>query len=183
LQPGGSYSLSVAKQFSRLATVFVSLGVDDDDTTVFTKEVNNFFLSRNAKIPGAGELATHIQVGNSRWPVFDQEGTKEALHRLIQATGTWNSTAHAVDIGAYAYEGIHADDVIPDGYAPMDATHWIAGYDLEAMPQASSTGYPVQGGAQIQVTLKNVGDAKKAYITCHADAVLEIRNQGAIAYS
>jgi hypothetical protein len=51
------------------------------------------------------------------------------------------------------------------------------------MPQASSTGYPVQGGAQIQVTLKNVGDAKKAYITCHADAVLEIRNQGAIAYS
>jgi hypothetical protein len=183
LQPGGSYSLSVAKQFSRLATVFVSLGVDDDNTDISKKEVCNFFLSRNAKIPGAGELASHIQVGNQRWPVFDQEGTKEALHRLIQATGTWNSTAHAVDIRAYAYEGIHADDVLPAGYNPRDATHWIAGYDLESMPQASSTGYAVQGGALIQVNLKNVGDAKKAYITCHADAVLEIRNQGAIAYS
>jgi hypothetical protein len=64
-----------------------------------------------------------------------------------------------------------------------DATHWIAGYDLESLPQAQSTGIPVQGGAQIQLNLKNVGAVTKAYITCHADAVLEIRNQGAIAYS
>jgi hypothetical protein len=179
--PGGSYTLSLAKQYSRLATVFVSLGVADASTSVHTKEVNNFFLAKEAKIPGAGELATYIQVGNQRWPVFDQEGTKEAFHRLIQATGTWNSTAHAICIGADAYEGVNADD----GNAPVaaDATHWIAGYDLESLPQAQSTGIPVQGGAQIQLNLKNVGAVTKAYITCHADAVLEIRNQGAIAYS
>jgi hypothetical protein len=183
LQPGGNYTLSLAKQYSRLATVFVSLGVADDNTSVHTKEVNNFFLSRNAKVPGAGELATYIQVGNQRWPVFDQEGTKEAFHRLIQATGTWNSTAHAICIGANAYEGIHETDVLAQNEAAQDATHWIAGYDLESLPQAQSTGIPVQGGAQIQVNLKNVGTVNKAYITCHADAVLEIRNQGAIAYS
>jgi hypothetical protein len=185
LQPGGNYTLSLAKQYSRLATVFVSLGVADDNTSVHKKEVNNFFLSRNAKVPGAGELATYIQIGNQRWPVFDQEGTKEAFHRLIQATGTWNSTAHAVCIGADAYEGINAEDLKADGTAAVaaDATHWIAGYDLESLPQAQSTGIPVQGGAQIQINLKNVGTVTKAYVTCHADAVLEIRNQGAIAYS
>jgi hypothetical protein len=185
LQVGGSYTLSLAKQYSRLATVFVSLGVADDNTSVHTKEANNFFLSRNAKVPGAGELATYIQIGNQRWPVFDQEGTKEAFHRLIQATGTWNSTAHAICIGADAYEGVNAEDLKADGTAATaaDATHWIAGYDLESLPQAQSTGIPVQGGAQIQVNLKNVGNVTKAYITCHADAVLEIRNQGAIAYS
>jgi hypothetical protein len=185
LQVGGSYTLSLAKQYSRLATVFVSLGVTDDNTSVGTKEVNNFFLSRNAKVPGAGELATYIQIGNQRWPVFDQEGTKEAFHRLIQATGTWNSTAHAICIGADAYEGVNAEDLKADGTAATaaDATHWIAGYDLESLPQAQSTGIPVQGGAQIQINLKNVGTVTKAYITCHADAVLEIRNQGAIAYS
>ena len=184
LQVGGSYTLSLAKQYSRLATVFVSLGVADDNTSVHTKEANNFFLSRNAKVPGAGELATYIQIGNQRWPVFDQEGTKEAFHRLIQATGTWNSTAHAICIGADSYEGVNASD-LPDAQAAQakDATHWIAGYDLESLPQAQSTGIPVQGGAQIQVNFRNVGNVTKAYITCHADAVLEIRNQGAIAYS
>jgi len=185
LQNGGSYTLSLAKQYSRLATVFVSLGVADDNTDVHHKEVNRFFLSRSAKVPGAGELATYIQVGNQRWPVFDQEGTKEAFHRLIQATGTWNSTAHAVCIGADAYEGVNASD-LPDGADAAllkDATHWVAGYDLESLPQAQSTGIPVQGGAQIQVNLKNVGDVIKAYVICHADAVLEIRSQGAIAYS
>ena len=107
LQPGGKYTLSLAKQMSRLATVFVSLGVADDDTSVQRKEMNHFYFSRDAKFPGANELATYIQVNNQRWPVFDQEGTKEAFHRLIQATGTWNSTAHSVCIGADAFEGRH----------------------------------------------------------------------------
>ena len=143
LQPGGNYTLSLAKQMSRLATVFVSLGVADDDTSVHTKEMSNFYLSRNAQITGANELATYIQVNNQRWPVFDQEGTKEAFHRLIQATGTWNSTAHSVCIGADAYEGKHADD-LADAAQAADANMWIAGFDLESLPQAQNTGIPVR---------------------------------------
>ncbi len=141
LQPGGKYTLSLAKQMSRLATVFVSLGVADSDVSVHTKEMTNYYFSRDAKIPGANELATYIQVNNPRWPVFDQEGTKEAFHRLIQATGTWNSTAHSVCIGSDLYEGIHATD----GPGETDATMWVAGFDLESLPQAQTTGIPVQG--------------------------------------
>ncbi len=121
----------------RLATVFVSLGVADSDTSVHSKEMNNFYLSRDAKIPGANELATYIQVNNQRWPVFDQEGTKEAFHRLIQATGTWNSTAHSICIGADAYEGKPPSDLSPiDQGAVTDASIWIAGFDSESLPQA-----------------------------------------------
>jgi len=69
------------------------------------------------------------------------------------------------------------------GATAADATHFVAGYDLERLPQAQSTGIPIQGGAQIMINLKNVGNITKAYVTCHADAVLEIREQGAIAYS
>jgi hypothetical protein len=184
LQSGGKYTLSLAKQMSRLATCFVSLGVADDDTSVHTKEMNNFYLSRNAKIPGANELATYIQVNNQRWPVFDQEGTKEAFHRLIQATGTWNSTAHSVCIGADAYEGKHATDLpAADAAQATDANMWIAGFDLESLPQAQNTGIPVQGGGMVQINLKNVGEPKRAYVSCHFDAVLELKSQGAIAYS
>ena len=90
--------------------------------------MNNFYLSRNAQIPRANELATYIQVNNQRWPVFDQEGTMEAFHRLIQATGNWNSTAHAVCIGADAYEGIHDTDLPPaDAALATDATMWLLG--------------------------------------------------------
>ena len=172
LQAGGSYTLSVAKQYSRLATVFVSLGVADADTNVMTKEMNNFFLSEDSGKGGPNEVESHIVVNNQRWPQFDITGTKQHLHRLIKATGTWNSTAHAVCIGPAAYG---------DGSAA--ANMWVAGYDLEAVPQADSSGIPVQGGGTVQIKLKSVGDATRAYITTHFDAVLELKAMGAIAYS
>ena len=184
LQPGGKYTLSLAKQMSRLATVFVSLGVADSDASVHTKEMTNFYLSRSAKIPGANKLATYIQVNNQRWPVFDQEGTKEAFHRLIQATGTWNSTAHSVCIGADAYERKHTSDLpAADAAQAADATMWVAEFDLKSIPQAQNTSIPVQRGGMVQINLINVGTPTRAYVSCHLDAVLELKSQGAIAYS
>ena len=146
--------------------------------------MTNFYLSRDAKIPGAGELATYIHLNNQRWPVFDQEGTKDAFHRLIQATGTWNSTAHSVCIGAEAYEGKHASD-LPTASANQaaDATMWVAGFDLESLQQTQKTSITMQGGSMVQINLKNVGNATRAYVSCHFDAVIELKSQGAIAYS
>ncbi len=169
---------------SRLATVFVSLGVADSDASVRTKEMNNFYLSRDAKIPGANELATYIQVNNQRWPVFDQEGTKEAFHRLIQATGTWNSTAHSISMGVDQCEGKHTTDLsAAHANDATDATTWVAGFDLESLPQAQNTSIPVQGGWMVQINLKNLGTPTRAYVSCHFDAVLELKSQGALQYS
>jgi hypothetical protein len=111
-------------------------------------------------------------VNNQRWPQFNITGTKEHLHRLTQAAGIWNSTAHSLSIGSAAYG---------DGAAA--STMFQFAYDLEAVPHAQKTGTPVQGGGQVQIFLKNVGDATRAYVTCHHDCVLEIKSQGAIAYS
>ena len=49
LQPGGKYTLSLAKQMSRLANVFVSLGVLDSDGDVHKKEMNNFISVEKPK--------------------------------------------------------------------------------------------------------------------------------------
>ena len=90
----------------------------------------------------------------------------------MQALGVWNSASHSVCISAAGYG---------DGTAV--STQFLAAYDLEAVPHAEATGTPVQGGGQVQITLKNVGAPTRAYITTHFDAVLEIKSQGAIAYS
>ena len=121
---------------------------------------------------GANEVESYLVVNNQRFPQFNVTGTKQHLHRLIQATGTWNSTAHAVCIGSAAYG---------DGAAV--STMFQAAFDVESVPHASGSGIPVQGGGQVQIFLKNVGDATRAYVTCHHDCVLEIKSQGAIAYS
>tara|TARA_B100000700_G_C14798942_1_gene739594 strand:+ start:50 stop:805 length:756 start_codon:yes stop_codon:yes gene_type:complete len=172
VQNGGQYTISMAKQFSRLATVFCSLGVADADTTVMTKSMNNFFLAQNSGNVGAQEVESWFTVNNKRFPQFNTQGTKQHLHRLIQATGTWNSTSHAVNIGSVAYG---------DGSAA--ANMWMQATDLEAIPHSQASGMLVQGGGQIQIHLKNVGDASRVYIHCHFDACLEITSQGAISYS
>ena len=90
----------------------------------------------------------------------------------MQALGVWNSASHAVNISAAGYG---------DGSAP--STQYLALFDLESVPQAEASGVPVQGGGQVQITLKGVAGATRAYVSTHYDAVLEIKSQGAIAYS
>ena len=167
LNAGNDQVLTLAKQYSRLATVGVSLG-EAAGATVATASMNNFFLSQ-----GSSEtVESHIQVNNQRWPQFNIVGTKQHFHRMMQALGVWNSASHAVNISATGYG---------DGSAV--STQFLALYDLEAVPQAEASGTPVQGGGQVQITLKGVAGATRAYISTHYDAVLEIKSQGAIAYS
>ena len=167
LNGGENVVLSLAKQYSRLATVGVSLG-QAAGTTLQTASMNNFFL------PSASveTVESYIQVNNQRWPVFNIVGCRQHYHRMLQALGVWNSASHAVNISAKGYG---------DGTTP--STQFLALYDLEAVPQAENSGTPVQGGGQVQISLKGVAGATRAYISTHYDAVLEIRNQGAIAYS
>ena len=146
----------------------VSLGVAAG-ATVSTSEMNNFYLPFASK----ENVESYIQVNNQRWPQFNITGTKQHFHRMMQGLGVWNSASHSVCISADGYEGT----------AAAEATQFLALYDLETTPHAEASGTPVQGGGQVQITLKNVGVPTRAYVTTHFDAVLEIRSQGAIAYS
>ena len=167
LNAGENQVLSLAKQYSRLATVGVSL-LDAEADTVAGSAQNNFFLPQAS----AETVESYIQVNNQRWPQFNIVGTKQHFHRMLQALGVWNSASHAVCISAAGYG---------DGTAA--SKQFLALYDLEAVPHAEASGTPVQGGGQVQITLKGVAGATRAYITTHFDCVLEIKSQGAIMYS
>jgi hypothetical protein len=58
---------------------------------------------------------------------------------------------------------------------------------LEVLPACDSTGMLVAGGGTVQITLKNTGAAAKApsraFIICHHDSVLELKDQSSIVYS
>ncbi len=170
--------ISLAKQFSRLATVMVSLenvpagDVTNDAGGAHKKPMNNFYLAGAS----AETVASYIQVNNQRWPQFDTVGTKHHYHRLMQGLGVWNSVSHSTNLSATGYGDGGADGTV-------DAVQFVACFDLESIPHAEASGIVVQGGGVVQVTLKNVGDPNKAYVMTHFDAALELKSQGAIVYS
>ena len=174
LTGGSNQVLSLAKQYSRLASVIVSftdaIGAPGADNAAgsHNKEVNKFYLAQ-----GSSEtVESFITVNNQRWPQFNTVGTKHHYMRLLMGLGIWNSVSHSVNISAAGY-----------GDGSADATQFCIMNDLETVPHASATGIPVQGGGIVQVTALNLGAPTTAFVTSHYDAVLEIRSQGAIAYS
>ena len=171
---GGNMNISLAKQYSRLATVFVSLedaaagGITNNAAGAHNKSMNKFYLAQAS----AETVASYIQVNNQRWPQFDTVGTKHQFHRLLQCLGIWNSWSHASNISAAGY-----------GDGTADSRQFVVGFDLETIPHSEASGIPVQGGGTVQIALKNVGDPTRAYIMTHFDAALEIKSQGSIVYS
>ncbi len=183
-QGQNNIDLSLAKSYSRLATVFVSMGREDAATTVMTKEMNNFYLPSTASVVGAGtELESYIQINQKRMPQFNITGPAQHYHRLIQALGVWNSASHSVNIPKWNYGGRPADSQPVPNAALANGNMFVGAFDCETVPHAEATGMLVQGGGTVQIHLKNAGAPTKCYITSHFDCVLEIKHQGAIAYS
>merc|ERR1711966_174781 len=174
LNGGAHQVLSVAKQFSRLASVSVSfadtIGNPSADNAVGCneKEINKFYLAS-----GSAELVeSNIQVNNMRWPNFNNLGVKQHFCRLLQGLGIWNSVSHSCNISEIGY-----------GSGEQDSRQFLMFFDLESEATTSSSGVPVQGGGTIQITALNLGSPTTAFVNCYHDCVLEIRSQGSIAYS
>lgn len=174
LDGGANQTLSLAKQFSRLATVFVSLennivaAITNDAEGVHSKSMNNFYLAQAS----SETVESYIQVNNQRWPQFSTVGCKHHFMRLQLGLGTLNSVSHASNMSLAGY-----------GDGTEDSRQFVICHDLESVPGAEASGIPVQGGGTVQISLKNVGAPTKCYIMTHYDAVLEIKHQGAIVYS
>ena len=184
----GDVQITLAKQFSRLASVFVSLAQEDatddgDDAAkaaaittagVNAKLQNNFYLADDQ----ADAVESHIQVNNRRWPAENTKGTKQHFQRLLRGLGTFGSMSHASCISETGYG---------NGVANNHSRQFVSCHDLETMPACESTGMLVAGGGTVQVFLKNTGtDAKRAtraFIVTHADAVLELKDQSSIVCS
>ena len=179
----GDVQITLAKQFSRLASVFVSLaqedGVDEAARTtagVNGKLQNSFYLADDQ----AEAVESFIQVNNKRFPQFNTQGTKQHFQRLLRGLGTFGSMSHASCISETGYgKGVTG--------ALSVGRQFVTCHDLETMPACESTGMLVAGGGTVQISLKNTGAAAKApsraYIVTHSDAVLELKDQSSIVYS
>ena len=179
----GDVQITLAKQFSRLASVFVSLAQEDAGNPAaitaagpMAKLQNNFYLADNQ----ADAVESHIAVNNRRWPAEDPKGTKQHFQRLLRGLGTFGSMSHASTISETGYgKGVTG--------ALSVGRQFVTCHDLETMPACESTGMLVAGGGTVQVFLKNTGtDAKRpdrAFIMTHSDAVLELKDQSSIVYS
>ena len=90
----GDVQITLAKQFSRLASVFVSLAQEDatgSDAALTAAAIttagvngklqNNFYLADDQ----AEDVESYIQVNNKRWPAFNTQGTKQHFQRLLRS--------------------------------------------------------------------------------------------------
>ena len=128
----GSQTCNVAKNFTRLASVFASLAQEEPTVTadlagVQGKLQNQFYLGDQA----AGDVESFITINNKRMPDFNTIGCQMHMKRLLSALGTYSSVAHGTNINDVAYGCVKG----------TAAKSWVAAFDLEkaAHHGASST--------------------------------------------
>jgi hypothetical protein len=178
----GSQTCNVAKNFTRLASVFASLAQEEPAVTadlagIQGKLQNNFYLCDQTA--ANGDVESYITINNKRMPDFNTIGTQMHMKRLLSAMGTYSSVAHGSNINDAAYGCVKG----------TVAKSWIAAYDLEkaAHHGASSSGESLATGGILSVNLLKVGSAaaspSRAYINCLYDSVCELKDSGAFIYS
>jgi len=176
----GSQTCNIAKNFTRLATVFTSLAQEEPTVTadlagVQGKLQNQFYLGDQA----AGDVESFITINNKRMPDFNTIGCQMHMKRLLSAMGTYSSVAHGSNISDVAYGCVKG----------TAAKSFVQASDLEkaAHHGASSTGESLATGGILSVNLLKVGSAaaspSRAYINCLYDCVAELKDSGCFVYS
>ena len=176
----GSQTCNVARNFTRLSTVFASLSQEEGTVTadlagVQGKLQNQFYLGDQA----AGDVESWLTVNNKRQPDFNTVGCQMHMKRLLSAIGTYSSIAHGSNINDVAYGCVKG----------TVAKSWVAAFDNEkaAHHGASSTGENLSTGGILSVNLLKVGSGaaspSRAYISCLYDSVVELKDSGAFVYS
>ena len=112
-------------------------------------------------------------------PDFNTKGCQMHFRRLLHTVGTLSSVAHGSNINDVAY-GCDKNTT---------ANSFVAGFDLEkaAHHGASSSGENLSTGGILSVNLQKTGSAAasatRAYICCHYDCCLELKDSGAHVWS
>ena len=159
------WDVNVARSFTRLNTVFVTLL---GDTTNELKESNFYFNPTTAQ--QNDNVSTYLSIGDRRWSQFDRIGSAEHMKRLFEAVGIDSSFQ---DCGISRQR--------------FDADNAIFAFDTERV-SAPGAGYNLSHGQLLRVHMEGVGDgidfhASRAYVALHHDAILELTSSGAIVHS
>ncbi len=81
-----NFTLAIARGFSRLDSIFISLW---NSGQAGSDEINTFYHPNgNGPLTRAGDsVRLSIQIGGSRWPVYEVSSVAEFFHRLQQVVG------------------------------------------------------------------------------------------------
>ena len=178
----GSQTCNIARNFTRLASVFTSFAQEEGTVTadlagIQGKLQNNFYLCDQSA--ANGDVESWITLNNKRMPDFNTIGCQMHLKRLLACVGTYSSVAHGSNINDVAYGCVKG----------AAAKSFIAAFDLEkaAHHGASSTGENLSTGGILSVNFQKVGSAgaspSRAYISCLYDSVAELKDTGCFVYS
>ena len=150
------FSVSVARSFSRLDSLFVTL---HGQTSATVRDVTTFIAANPQEING------RIQIGAKQWPHGQNvSGVAQFWYRLLSGLGVMHSATHTLDITRAQYEN--------------GSFVWMT--DTEKVPVAKSTGYNCSKGELITVTMKGLSNThQRALVMCHHAVILELRDSGA----
>ena len=158
--PTGSslYSLPIARGFTRLSTVYVTLW---DGTG---KWANRFFhpMAAQANIQANDDLQWNLTIGSERWPSFDCESTQESFYRLRLAQQAHQGT-DTLSISGFDYRN----------------SKFIIAQSLEKAPgQSAHTGIHTRSGSQLTLNMKNLGATTMVHVVLHYEQIVNLSAAG-----
>lgn len=167
LAAASSWGMQVARTFTRLNTVFVSLLNGESNTK---RAVNTFYNNTHA----AGDtVANYLSIGDRLFSTFDREGTSQHMQRLYEALGT-----------AQSFQG----SSITRGKYEANQANFRRG--LEKVSQTIRSGFKLSHGQLLTVHMGGVGDdlttgsyAQRAYAALHYECILGLQSTGATVHS
>ena len=158
LPDSNNHDSSIARNFTRLCTLFQTFAKDNTTTA---KEVNTFWNPTSVTLDDTFQSV--LQIGSKRWSEFDRTGSGQHFWYLLPALGYANSLVSSVNISLAACRN----------------NSFVAAWDVEKVPQAVMSGYNTSSGATITASWKNLGNAtanrpNKTFFVAHYDAVCEL---------
>ena len=160
--PAGSslFSLPIARGFTRLSTVYITLW-----NGATGKWVNSFTH------PNAGDQNIEVEdttqwnitLGAERWPTFNCESTQESFYRLRLAQQA-HQGSDSFGISSYDYRN----------------TKFIIGQSFEKAPGGGAhTGINTRSGAQLTLNFRNLGATTLIHVVLHYEQIVNVSAAGA----
>ncbi len=156
------FSVALARGFSRLDTIFLTLYNTEQ---AGTKSVNTFYHPNGTGVlTRAGDsVRLSVQVGSQKFPIYEISSLAEFYMRLQAAVG--------------AHIGDNAMNISTRQYS---SSSFIAALDLQKLSGtgAEYSGLNTKNGELLTASWKGVGNANQCYITLVYSAILNIRDGG-----
>ena len=164
---GKDNSLSIARSFTRLKSVFVTM-FHGDGTDANDKVANYLYHPMNATYNKDAEVEFQLQLGSAVYPQYPIRSLAEAFYSLRKTLGITNSGSVNISKRFFMHN------------------KFVLATDLENLLGASFAGYNSKSGDLLTIKLRNAWNGANAntapsqvHTVLHYDAILSLSDVGA----